>query len=115
MAPRLHEALLAGRAAAAAGASPPDVAAAVTTALSSPASASRPGFAIEYVAVVDAATFRQERALGPRSLLVAAARLATTRLIDTISLAAAAPGEPQPIPETSAYLTEDATAGKEGH
>ncbi len=115
-APRLHEALLAGRAAATAGASPADVAAVVTTALAPATPAvSRPGFAVKYVAVVDAATFRRERALGPRSLLVAAARLGTTRLIDNISLAVAAPGELQPISETGAYLTEDATAGKEGH
>jgi len=79
------------------------------------AAGSPPRFALKYAAVVDADTFRQERALGPRSLLVAAAHLGSTRLIDNVSLAPASPGEPQPVPKTSAYLVEDATAGKEGH
>ena len=79
VAAHLHQALLAGRAAAAAAGA---VAGRMLTArghdgaAAPPPAASRPGFAVEYVAVVDAATFREERALGPRSLLVAAARWA---------------------------------------
>ena len=137
VAARLYQALLAGRAAAAAGASPRDVAAAAAGVLAGDVAGGRveapaltddavlgtagaaagrpPRFALKYVAVVNADTFRQERTLGPRSLLVAAAHLGSTRLIDNVSLAPASPGEPQPVPKTSAYLAEDATAGKEGH
>jgi pantothenate synthetase len=55
-------------------------------------------FDVEYVAVVDADTFRRQQAPGPRSLLVAAVRLGSTRLIDNIPLA------------PSAYPAEDATS-----
>jgi pantoate--beta-alanine ligase len=116
VAARLHQALLAGSAAAA-GASPPDVVAAVAAALAgggadgtAATAGGPPHFAVEYVAVVDAATFRKERILGPRSLLVVAAHLGTTRFIDNVSLAPASPGEPRPVPKTSAYLAKDATA-----
>ena len=53
-----------------------------------------PRFDLDYLAVVDADTFVPEEQLGPRSLLVAAARLGATRLIDNLSLAAPAAGEP---------------------
>ncbi|HSL96770.1 MAG TPA: pantoate--beta-alanine ligase [Thermoleophilia bacterium] len=46
-----------------------------------------PRFDLDYIAVVDADTFVQESELGPRSLLVAAARLGVTRLIDNLELA----------------------------
>jgi hypothetical protein len=46
-----------------------------------------PRFDLDYVAVVDADTFAQESELGPQSLLVAAARLGVTRLIDNLELA----------------------------
>ena len=57
----------------------------------------QPRFALDYLAVVDEATFAPEGALGPRSRLVIAARLDSTRLIDNISVA-------------SAYPAKDATA-----
>ena len=58
----------------------------------------RPRFELDYLAVVDEDTFVPEGALGPRSRLVVAARLGSTRLIDTIS------------PSASAYPAKDATA-----
>jgi len=123
MATRLYQALQAGRAAATRGAGPQEVAAAAAGALAGDgadgtadtAAGGPPRFALEYVAVVDADTFCKERALGPRSLLVAAARLGTTRLIDNLSLAPALPSERPPVRKTSAYLAKDATAGKEDH
>jgi len=90
-APDLNRALLAGAAAAGEGAE--HVVARTVNVL-------REGLApidIDYVAVVDADTFRQERTIGPRALLVAAVRLGSTRLIDNIPLT------------TSAYPAEDAT------
>ncbi len=50
---------------------------------------------LDYLAVVDADTFRPERAIGRRSLLIAAARLGTTRLIDNVTLSPSAypPGD----------------------
>lgn len=104
VAPSLFRALLAGRAAASEPcATPENVISAATRALlstgppSGHASGHAAAFSIEYFAVVDAVSFAPETALGQRSLLVAAARLGSTRLIDNISLA------------PSAYPTEDAT------
>ena len=103
-APGLHRALLAGAAAAEApGAKAEDVVSAATSALS-------PAFALDYLAVVDADTFVQGSELGPRSVLVAAARLGSTRLIDNLSLAAPAVGEPATTSSSSAYPAKDATA-----
>ena len=108
VAPDLYRALLAGAAAAGApGAAAKDVVAAATSALLLPdgrrdpdaldETLSRPRFELDYLAVVDEDTFVPEGALGPHSRLVAAARLGSTRLIDTISVA-------------SAYPAKDATA-----
>jgi pantoate--beta-alanine ligase len=108
VAPDLHRALLAGvGAAGASDAAAKDVVAAATSALLVPEGAldpatiddalARPRFALDYLAVVDEDTFVPEGALGPRSRLVVAARLGSTRLIDTIKL-------------NSAYPAKDATA-----
>jgi len=108
VAPDLYHALLAGAAAAGEpGAAAKDVVMAATAALLLPAGGldpdavddalSRPHFKLDYVAVVDEDTFVPEGDLGPRSRLVAAAYLGSTRLIDTISVA-------------SAYPAKDATA-----
>ncbi len=108
VAPDLYRALLAGAAAAGApGAAAKDVVVAATSALLLPdgpldpdaidEALSRPRFELDYLAVVDEDTFVPEGALGPRSRLVVAARLGSTRLIDTISVA-------------SAYPAKDATA-----
>lgn len=125
LAPVLYRALLAGRAAAGEPATTPrDVIAAATATLTAATSAApaaqplappaenaaAPRLAIEYVAVVDAATFIAERSLGARSLLIAAVRLGATRLLDNISLAPATPGEPLTLPPISAYPDGDATA-----
>ncbi len=115
VAPNLYGALLAGRAASGApAASPKDVVVAATTALLTPAlpldEAERlaalrgeappaaPRFDLDYLAIVDADTFHPQSTLGPRSLLVAAARLGPTRLIDNVTLS------------PSAYPAKDATA-----
>lgn len=115
VAPNLYRALLAGRAAAGEPASATrDVVVAVTSALILPAvpidDAERlaalrgeappaaPRFDLDYIAIVDADTFVPQTTLGPRSLLIAAARLGSTRLIDNIPL------------HSSAYPAEDATA-----
>jgi pantoate--beta-alanine ligase len=60
-------------------ATPATVIAAVTAALSA-----EPRFAVEYVAVVDRDTFEQQKTLDVRSLIVAAARLGSIRLIDNL-------------------------------
>jgi pantoate--beta-alanine ligase len=66
----------------------------------------RPRFVLDYMAVVDADTFIPEGALGPRSRLVAAARLGTTRLIDTVSVAVTdASADPSPQ-SSNAHLIE---------
>ena len=65
---------------------------------------------LDYLAVVDADTFVQTAELGPRSVLVVAARLGSTRLIDNLSLAAPAAGEPLTTSSSSAYPAKDATA-----
>ncbi len=118
VAPDLYRALLAGAAAAGGpGAAAKDVVVAATGALLLPAAGldpdavdealARPRFQIDYLAVVDEETFVPEGDLGPRSRLVVAARLGSTRLIDTISVAAA--GSPAQSPP-SAYPVQDATS-----
>ena len=103
-APGLYRALLEGAAAAEApGANAEDVVCAATSALS-------PAFALDYLAVVDADTFVRAAELGARSVLVVAARLGSTRLIDSLSLAAPAAGEPVTTSSSSAYPAKDATA-----
>ena len=108
VAPDLYRALLAGAAAAGApGAAAKDVVVAATAALLLPDgpldpdavddALARPRFELDYLAVVDEDTFVPEGTLGPRSRLVVAARLGSTRLIDTIKL-------------DSAYPAKDATA-----
>ena len=104
-APGLYRALLVGAAAAESGEPADDVVTVTTLALpsatdavASPAGESHLPFDIEYVAVVDAYSFEQlHQTIGPRSLLVVAVRLGSTRLIDNISL------------NPSAYPAEDAT------
>ena len=104
VAPDLHRALLAGAAAAEApGANANDVVSAATDVLT-------PAFGLDYLAVVDADTFVQTAELGPRSVLVVAAHLGSTRLIDNLSLAAPAAGEPLTTSSSSAYPAKDATA-----
>lgn len=128
VAPDLYRALLAGRTAARApGATPRDVIAAAAASLVPPTprvmtvgdrvaatkGQRRPEplqFELDYVAVVDADTFAQERELGPRSLLVAAARLGATRLIDNLELAPVA--APVADRSPSAYPAGDVTATK---
>jgi len=96
-APDLYKALLAGAAAAAAGEPAAAVAAVTAAALHVDPQGQTP-FAVKYVAVVDADSFAQfHRTIGPRGLLVAAASLGSTRLIDNIPLT------------PSAYPAEDAT------
>lgn len=108
VAPGLYRALLAGAAAAGApDAAAKDVVVAATAALLLPDgpldpdevddALARPRFELDYLAVVDEDTFVPEGTLGPRSRLVVAARLGSTRLIDTIKL-------------DSAYPAKDATA-----
>lgn len=97
VAPNLYRALLAGAdAAARPGASCQDALAAATMVLGQTRS-SRPRLSIDYLAVVDADTFEEIPTLRPRSLLIAAARLGITRLLDNVSLS------------PSAYPQRDAT------
>jgi pantoate--beta-alanine ligase len=124
VAPALYRALRAGRhAAGGSGATPATVCAAAESSLrdlrvSAPGSwpdgdaASGPRLELDYLAVADAVTFAREEELGPNSVLVAAARLGSTRLIDAIALAAPAVGEPITATSSSAYPSGDATAGK---
>ena len=115
VAPDLYRALLAGRAAAGApAASPKDVVVAATSALLIPAAPvdeaervaalrgeappAAPRFDLDYLAIVDGDTFQPQTTFGPHSLLIAAARLGATRLIDNVSLS------------PSAYPATDATA-----
>ncbi len=103
VAPNLYMALLAGRAAASTpAATAKDVVVAATSALLLPAlpidDAERlaalrgqappaaPHFDLDYLAIVDADTFHPLVALGPRSLLIAAARLGAIRLLDNVTL-----------------------------
>jgi len=139
VAPDLYRALLAGAAAGGApGAAAKDVVVAATSALLLPdgpldsdavdEALAGPRFELDYLAVVDEDTFVPEGALGPRSRLVAAARLGSTRLIDTISVAVPAgddctdspsanvpsstsvPSSTNASPSSSAYPAKDATA-----
>ena len=126
VAPDLHRALLAGAAAAGApDAAAKDVVAAATGTLLLPNGAldpdavdealARPRFELDYLAVVDEDTFVPEGALGPRSRLVIAARLGSTRLIDTISVAVPSdddctlPVSTGASSPSSAYPPKDAT------
>jgi pantoate--beta-alanine ligase len=127
VAPDLYRALLAGAAAAAApGAAAKDVVVAATRALLVPAGGldpdavddalSRPRFRLDYLAVVDEETFVPEGALGPRSRLVVAALLGSTRLIDNVSVAVRSEHSPVPASAdaqpTGAYPVQDATSAK---
>ncbi|MBE0528829.1 MAG: pantoate--beta-alanine ligase, partial [Thermoleophilia bacterium] len=103
VAPDLYRALLAGAAAGEApGANAEDVVVATTSALT-------PAFEVDYLAVVDADSFDQAAELGPRSVLVIAARLGSTRLIDNIPLVVPAASEPLTSSSSSAYPAKDAT------
>jgi len=125
VAPDLYRALLAGAAAGGEpGAAAKDVVLAATAALLGPAGGldpdevddalSRPHVELDYLAVVDEDTFVPEGLLGPRSRLIVAARLGSTRLIDNVSVAvprrdvttAASPDATL----FSAYPAKDATA-----
>ncbi len=128
VAPDLYRALLAGvTAARRPGAGPRDAIVAAAMLLAAPdaglkseddrlrelkgqAPPGPPRFAIDYIAVVDADTFAQESAAGPRSLFIAAARLGPTRLIDNVSLAAPAAGERATTTPARAYPVQDATS-----
>jgi pantoate--beta-alanine ligase len=83
---RLYAALVSGRAAARPGATPDDVIDAVLTAVNEGVDGGDEAvrFAPDYVAVVDPDTFVPEASLGERSLIIAAARLGTTRLVDNL-------------------------------
>ena len=102
LAPDLYLALLAGAAAAGKpGAAARDVVVAAAGALLLPAAGldpvaaeealARPRFKLDYLAVVDEDTFVPESDLGPRSRLVVAALLGSTRLIDTVPVAVGGP------------------------
>ncbi len=133
VAPDLYRALLAGAAAAGGpGTAAKDVVVAATSALLLPEgpldpdaiddALARPRFELEYAAVVDEDTFVPEGTLGPRSRLVVAARLGSTRLIDTISVAVPATDDSTDSSSSSvspslsvsssssAYPAKDATA-----
>jgi pantoate--beta-alanine ligase len=128
---QLYLALLAGaKAAGAPGARPADAIATAALAMVAPdaglhdeedrrreltgqAPAGPPRFDLDYLAVVDADTFEQQKAFGPRALFVGAARLGATRLIDNIPIGPDAGTGLHPT-ATSAYPGRDATAGKEG-
>jgi pantoate--beta-alanine ligase len=124
VAPDLYRALLAGAAAGREpGAAAKDVVVATTAALFLPAEGldpdavdealARPRFQLEYLAVVDEDTFVPEGELGPRSRLVVAARLGSTRLIDNIPVAVPPRDHAAASPDAtlfSAYPAKDATA-----
>ncbi len=113
-APALHRALQAGVAAAAApGASAECVLAAAADQLSAmpgdasaegnearpgPETALPPRFRVDYLAVVDADSFAETDRLGPRSLLILAARFGTTRLLDNVLLSPSAYPSPDATP-----------------
>jgi pantoate--beta-alanine ligase len=135
IAPDLYRALLAGRAAARKpGGTPKDAIVAAAMVLAMPdrslvseqdrlkelkgqAPPAPPRIHIEYLDVVDADSFVQERQLTLRSLLIACGRLDSTRLLDNVSLlpvttdAAARPGAARPSIATpqGAYPAPDAT------
>jgi pantoate--beta-alanine ligase len=121
VAPDLYRALLVGASAAGTpGAAAKDVVVAATGALLLPAAGldpdavdealAHPRFTLEYLAVVDEDTFVPEGALGPRSRLVVAALLGSTRLIDTIPVAVPSSGDRPAQPPSSAYPVQDATS-----
>jgi pantoate--beta-alanine ligase len=125
LAPNLYRALLAGAVAAGAlGATTKDVIVAATCALLLPDPAldpdarakpdderpAGPRFELDYLDVVDADTFVVQHELGPGAVLVVAARLGSTRLIDNVTLAVPAAGEPVIASPSSAYPAKDATA-----
>lgn len=62
-----------------------------------PTRGSRPRFTVDYLAVVDADTFSETDRLGPRSLLIVAARFGRARLLDNIVLS---PGASRPANAT---------------
>jgi pantoate--beta-alanine ligase len=111
-APELHRALLAGRALAAEGARAVvnEVSARLVTGFPSrlalaadPDAPRRPAFSVDYVAVVDPDSFApvdEAASVPPKSLIVAAARLGATRLLDNVAVGAtpttAIPDEPDP-------------------
>jgi len=74
----------------------------------------RPRFKLEYLALVDEDTFVPQGELGPRSRLVVAALLGSTRLIDNLSVAVPPADRSAPahgaFPPVSAYPAKDATA-----
>ena len=128
VAPGLYLALLAGaRAAGKPGAGPKDAIATAAMALVTPDAALKddedrrdllgqaapgpPRFTIDYIAAVDADSFVQESEVGPRSLLVGAARLGLTRLIDNVPLGVPARSGRPALSHaiTSAYPAGDAT------
>ena len=126
-APDLYRALLAGATAAGApGAAAKDVVVAAMSALllhdgpldpdAVDDALARPRFELDYLAVVDADTFVPESTLGPRSRLVIAARLGSTRLIDNIPVAVPSGDDctdsppPRVSSSSSAYPAKDATA-----
>jgi len=135
IAPDLYRALLAGRAAALKpGGTPKEaiVAAAMSVAmpdrslvteqdrlreLKGEAPPEPPRIHIEYLDVVDADSFAQEREFGARSLMIACGRLGATRLLDNVPLSSVTADAPtlrtdvRPLPDatTSAYPARDAT------
>ena len=129
VAPNLYLALLAGaRAAGRPGAGPKDAIATACMALAVPdagfkddedrrrellgqAASGPPRFSIDYLAVVNADTFEQEQPLGPRSLLIGAAHLGTTRLIDNVPVGvpAGTASTASSHRQASAYPAKDAT------
>ena len=140
IAPDLYRALLAGRAAALEpNGTPKDAIVAVATSLVMPDHSfltdedrrrelrgdtppGPPRIHIEYLDIVDADSFEQERELGARSLMIVCGRLGSTRLLDNVSLPPT-PGIPTglrvsgatgadsslPIAPKGAYPDEDAT------
>lgn len=114
-APNLHGALQAARTAAAtAGATPAGVAREAARVLADAATSAGPeaSFVVDYLEVVDEVTFQRETELGPRSLLVAAARLGSTRLIDNMKLRESSPADAPLTTGASAYPAGDATTRK---
>jgi len=106
-APELHRALLAGRAVAGQGARAVvnEVIARLVIGFPSRLAAAdadaprRPAFSVDYVAVVDPASFApvdEAGAVPPESLIVAAARLGATRLLDNVAVGAATPDDTIP-------------------
>ena len=123
----LYRALLAGAAAAGEpGAATKDVVIAASSRLLLPAGGldpdaiddalAHPRFELDYLAVVDEDTFVPQGELGPRSRLIVAARLGSTRLIDNISVAVRTDDDSLfssltgTTASPSAYPAKDATA-----